>query len=320
MSETGLQAAARVLAATLTLLARETQRLSPPFSLWSEPLEAEQIKQTALKVAAGEAAVLWVDEAHPARGLAVVGVMPLESSILGAGSLRIYGPWLVEPEANDRRHCARTIATKAKKLVGTNGFLSIKTWQDPAIIMGFMDEGFQIAEIISRFVGPLDAKILPDFPFLYHFGLALKTPEVGRLEKWLDELGELFYDGHHRHGPYLAEDFSSRLWREVLLRDLKKGFPSVFLWDERQGRPVGMAIADQDQSSADLIILHITEDRRGEGLGRLLAFEIIRLLIEKGVTSLKTETASWNLPAISLYSGLGLKPKSPLVALHWKNQ
>ncbi|MDR1656499.1 MAG: GNAT family N-acetyltransferase [Deltaproteobacteria bacterium] len=318
MSETGRQAAARVLAATLTLLAREMERLAPPFSLWAESLEADEIKQTAMSVAAGEAAVLWVDESHPARGLAIIRVMPLESAILGEGSLRIVGPWLVEPDPVERRQSARTIAVKARELSlkGGSKFVIVKTWHDPAILRGFIDEGFQVAEITSRFSGPIEETKLPEFPFLYHAGLAIRTPAPPEREKWLEALGELFYDGHYRHGPYLPQDFSARIWRQIILRDMKKQLPTVFLWDERQRCPVGLAMAAVGGPAADLTVVHINDDRRGEGLGRLLINELVRLMFQRGVTKLRAETACWNLPAVSLYSSLGLRPRVPLVALH----
>jgi ribosomal protein S18 acetylase RimI-like enzyme len=101
------------------------------------------------------------------------------------------------------------------------------------------------------------------------------------------------------------------------LRNLGRGDPSIFLWDDRQTRPVGLALCSiEGRSSAELTILHVAEDRRGEGLGRLLLHEAVRSLVERGVTSLSVETASWNLPALALYQGLGLRLRPPLAVLH----
>jgi GNAT superfamily N-acetyltransferase len=60
----------------------------------------------------------------------------------------------------------------------------------------------------------------------------------------------------------------------------------------------------------------VAEERRGEGLGRLLLSEIVRRLLGMGLGDLDVETACWNLPALSLYQDLGLKPRPPLMALH----
>jgi ribosomal protein S18 acetylase RimI-like enzyme len=162
----------------------------------------------------------------------------------------------------------------------------------------------------------MDSERLPEFPFLYHAGLSLQAPLAPDRPKWLDDLGDLFYDGHHRHGPFLPADFPSKLWREVAIRDMASGSPAVFLWDERQRRPVGLALAGRSGRLASLTILHVTEDRRGQGLGRLLLNEIIRSLVKLGAKELSIETASWNLPALSLYQGLGLKLRPPLAVLH----
>ncbi|MDR2456646.1 MAG: hypothetical protein LBE49_08660, partial [Deltaproteobacteria bacterium] len=147
MTESARQAAARVTAATLTLLAREMEGLPPPYRLWSEPLRADEIREVALEVAAGKAAGIWVEEHHPARGLAIVRPMALESALLGMGSLRLTGPWMVEYDPLERRLAAKIIAAKTKSLpaAGAKKFLSVKTWEDSAVIRGFVDEGFQVA-------------------------------------------------------------------------------------------------------------------------------------------------------------------------------
>jgi GNAT superfamily N-acetyltransferase len=106
----------------------------------------------------------------------------------------------------------------------------------------------------------------------------------------------------------------------VALRELDREAPSVFLWDDRQERPVGLALAAlTGRSDAALTILHVAEDRRGQGLGRLLLFEIVRSLLKLGASTLAVETASWNLPALSLYQELGLRLRPPLAALHWES-
>jgi ribosomal protein S18 acetylase RimI-like enzyme len=306
------------MAATLTLLAREMGRQGPPFRLWSEPLAAPEIRDAALQVAAGEAAALWVDDSHPARGLAVIRPLALEGDLLGMMSLRISGPWMVEPDPAERRQAARSIALKAKNLApqGVRRFLSVKTWQDPAILRGFLDEGFEVAESLARFSGTMDRSRLPEFPFLYHPGLAFRTPRPPERAGWLEALGDLFYDGHHRHGPFLPPDFGARLWREVALGHMGRGEPTLFLWDERQDVPVGLALAERRGPDASLTILHVAEERRGDGLGRLLLCEIVRRLMDLGLGSLSVETACWNLPALGLYQGLGLRPRPPLMALH----
>ena len=318
MTESGRQAAARVTAATLTLLAREMERQPPPFSMWSEPLNGVEIKDVALAVAEGKAAALWVEEHHPARGLAIVRPMALESALLGASSLRLSGPWMVECDPEERRLAARIIASKlaAMPTKERKKFLSVKTWEDPAVIGGFLDEGFQMAQLSSRFHGELDPSKVPEFPFLYHSGLSIRNPLPNERVKWLDDLGDLFYDGHHKHGPFLPPDFSGRLWRMVALRDLGRGDPAIFLWDDRQSRPVGLALASRQGRQGSLTILHVAEDRRGQGLGKLLAYEMIRSLVKMGVGLLSVETASWNLPALSLYQSLGLRLKPPLAVLH----
>jgi ribosomal protein S18 acetylase RimI-like enzyme len=313
------QSAARVLAATLTLLVREMENLPSPLSLWNSPLTTKQIKEAALCIVNGEAVVLWVDESHPAYGVALCSSQPLESSILKKGSLRLSGPWIVEPDSAERFQRTRILAAKAKELAknGGHSFLSIKTWHDPAIIRGLVDEGFQIASITSRFLGQIQPSQFSDYPFLRHSGVTIIKPDIPDAARWLEELGELFYDGHHQHGPFLEPDFHQKLWREVALREINKKQPTLFLLEERSQKPIGLAMAQLDGPGATLTILHIAAKRRGEGLGRLLLQELLRLLHSIEIKEISVETASFNLPALELYQSLQLKPKPPLIALHF---
>jgi ribosomal protein S18 acetylase RimI-like enzyme len=313
------QAAARVLAATMTLLARERQRLPAPFSLWAEPPSPSEIVEAARAVAADEASVLWVDDVHPARGLMLVRPQPLEGELLGSVSLRLQGPYMVETDPAERGRLAAVLARKAVGLAraGSAGFLSVKTSQDAAVLRGLMSEGFQLAELTARLAGPLDAARIPEYPFERGRGLILSRPESGRFDpESLDELGDLFYDGHRLHGPFLQPDFQGRLWRAVVSRGIAQGRPTLLLIEERTGRMAGLSLVTLGESAAELTALHVTEGRRGEGLGRILLQETVRLLLDVGRRELRVETASWNLPALALYLELGLRPLAPAALLH----
>jgi GNAT superfamily N-acetyltransferase len=312
------QAAARILAATLTLLSREQRRLPPPFSLWTEALEPADIMAAARAVADDQAEALWVDDAHPARGLLLMRPQPLEAAILGTPSLRLQGPYLVEPDPAERARCSSILAAKAVESAEAQGaaFLSLKTAQDPAVLRGFLEKGFRLAELTARLAGPLKAAGLPEFPFQRGFGLSLERPELDD-SAWLDELGPLFYDGHLLHGPFLSPSFQPKLWRAVAAREIAAGAPALRLTEDRSGRPVGLALVTLRESAAELTVLHVAEGRRGEGLGRLLLAEIVRAALSLGAKTLQAETAAWNLPALALYLGLGLKPTAPAAALHY---
>jgi ribosomal protein S18 acetylase RimI-like enzyme len=137
-------------------------------------------------------------------------------------------------------------------------------------------------------------------------------------EAILDGLGALFYDGHHLHGPFLPGDFSGRLWRKVAERDLASpACPSIVAMDTRLDQPVGLAVGTVSGRRAALTILHVSERRRGQGLGRLLLHSLSGVLHGRGARTLAVETASWNLPALRLYVGAGMTHTAPLMALHY---
>ncbi|MDR0550065.1 MAG: GNAT family N-acetyltransferase [Deltaproteobacteria bacterium] len=310
------EAAARILAATLTLLAREEESLPAPFALWRRPLKAGNIKDVAVKVAEGLASVVWVDDGYPARGLLIRQDQPLESVILGYRSSRLLGPWLFEPDQAERQRKTAALAQKALALSAGPEFMALKTSHDPAIIRGFNEAGFVVAEIGAEMAGPLLIDLIPEFPFTRREGLTLKSPGPREGEKWLNQLGELFYDGHYLHGPYLPRDFAAKLWRAVSLSHLSQSQPALFLWEEFGQRPVAVALATTTGQEARLLAIHVALDRRGQGLGRLLLLELTRMLADQGVTTLVAETSSYNLPAIALYQSLGLKAQSPVITLH----
>ncbi|MDR1083414.1 MAG: GNAT family N-acetyltransferase [Deltaproteobacteria bacterium] len=318
MTEAKRQASARILAGTLTLLAREEEGLPSPFALWNSPLTPGFIKEAALKVASGLAGAVWADDSYPARGLLLRQEQALETLILGQKSVRLAGPWLMDPEPADRQRRTAHLARKAADQEQGPVFMAIKTVHDPAIIRGFAEAGFQVAEISTQLAGTLNGDIIPEFPFVRHPGLFLKTPEPEEGEKWLRALGELFYDGHYLHGPYLPPDFSCKLWQAVTKNQLYQGQPVLFLWEESGQRPVALAMAAVSGREARLSVLHVTEDRRGQGLGKLLLLELVRVLIKRQVTSLACETASYNLPALALYQAMGFRIMTPLITFHFR--
>jgi GNAT superfamily N-acetyltransferase len=311
------EGSARILAATLTLIARERRTMAPPYSLWDPDLSAREIKDLALEVANGKALVLWVEDGHPARGLIILRERELESELLGYGSVMLKGPYLVDPDPKSRQKTTSLLVKKAMELAGAYkaGFLSAKTTHDPAVLRGFLEEGFSMAEIDSCLLGPIpEEKDLESLPRIS--GIELKRPEAKDVERMAEELGDLFYDGHHLHGPYLPESFSGELWKRILIREITLGKPALAAFELRKNRTVGLALADLSGSEANLSILHVKEERRKEGLGRLLLKRLMLILRREGAKTLYVETASFNIPALNLYASLGLKPVAPKVALH----
>ncbi|MDR2459528.1 MAG: GNAT family N-acetyltransferase [Deltaproteobacteria bacterium] len=312
------EATARIMAATLTLITREQTALAEPYSLWNPTLKAWEIRQMAHEVADSKAQVLWVEESHPALGLMAMKKRELESSLLGYGSAMLKGPFLVDPDPASRQKKTLSLALKARELARKNSFkfLTAKTTHDPAVLRGFMEANFSLAEIITCLAGPIAEMKKKETSKKKLLGLSIEVPDPQEAQAILEELGDLFYDGHHLHGPYLSGDFSGRLWSKVAERDLKNNNPALVVRDIRQNRSIGIAIAYLVGQEAMLSILHVDESRRGKGIGGELLRELMILLYEKGAISLSAETASWNLPALSLYISLGLRPISPLVALH----
>jgi ribosomal protein S18 acetylase RimI-like enzyme len=148
--------------------------------------------------------------------------------------------------------------------------------------------------------------------------VVLRTIEEEDASDTLSQLGDLFYDGHHLHSPFLPADFSRRLWRRLAEDGLSRGDLGVFAKDVRLGSAVGLAMASLSGSEAALTVLHVNEERRDQGLGGVILKSLFASLYERGGRTIRAETASWNLPALSLYISLGLRPKAPLIALHAK--
>jgi GNAT superfamily N-acetyltransferase len=311
---------ARILAATLTLIAREYKTLAPPFSLWNPILKGKEIKDIALEVANGKSQAVWVEETHPVMGLLVMRKRELESELLGYASAQLKGPYLVDPDPISRQKKTVTLLTKAKEVAKalSYGFISVKSTQDPAIIRGFIEEGFTIAEVGSCLQGPITEPSNDPKNTSKTGNLVFITPGAEDINNINQELGELFYDGHHFHSPFLPEGFSKNLWAKIVERDIQNANPSLMVIDKMQNRIIGLAIANVVENESALTILHVNESRRKEGLGRELLESLIKIIYEKGGRTLYVETASYNIPALNLYLSIGLRPIAPNVSLHFK--
>jgi ribosomal protein S18 acetylase RimI-like enzyme len=315
------EATARTLAATLTLVSREQKGLPPPFSLWYPEMGAKEIKDLALEVAFDRSKVIWADDSHPARGLLIFHPQELESALLGHGSARLKGPFVVELDHAQRQRVALSLANRAKALARRDGFafLSAKLPQDPSLVRGFGEAGFFVAEMTTVLGGPIgegegeDPGASPKLA-----GVSLKSAEEEDVHGLLSQLGDLFYDGHHLHGPFLPEGFARDLWRRLVEDGLSEGQAAVFARDQRQGQALGFAMARLSGDQASLSVLHVNKGRRNQGLGGLILRRLLSVLHGRGGRAIRVETASWNLPALSLYLSFGLRPLAPLVAMHAK--
>lgn len=309
--------AARIVAGTLTLLAREIQEVGPPVSLWSPALSPEFIRSVAARVNRGLARPLWVEERHPARGLAVYASSPWESEVFGFGCARLMGPFMVAEDQLDRENRVRGLARQAVDQARREGasLITIKTFHDPAALRGFLAEDFVVAEIGASLSGPIPPEP-PEMERPAGF-LFLETDDLAEMaEEVVSGMGDFFYDGHYRHDPVPGPEAARRLWSRVALDDLAgRAEPALVLWDRKKDRPAGLATVRLSGRQAELSILAVTQPYRGRGLGRLLLAEALRRL-QGRADELKVETAAYNRPALDLYLSLGLRPAAPLAALH----
>ncbi|MDR2406352.1 MAG: GNAT family N-acetyltransferase [Deltaproteobacteria bacterium] len=316
------EATARILAGTLTLISREQHELPAPFCLWYPVLDPKLIKDLALDVAFDRSKVLWVDDKHPAMGLIIFHHQDLETQILGYKTARLKGPYVVDLDPISREKTALSLAAKSRVLAKLENyqFLSVKLPHDPSLIRGFTEAGFVTAEISTVLEGPIKPqnKGSENTPTPKLGSVIVKSAEEVDLSSLLNQLGDLFYDGHHLHSPFLPEDFSRKFWNRLTQDGLSRGDIAIFAIDQRNGTALGFAMAELIGDFSILSILHVNEDRRNLGLGSLLMNNLFTRLHQRGGRTIKAETASWNLPALSLYISFGLKPRAPLMALHAK--
>jgi Acetyltransferases len=309
--------AARIVAGTLTLLSREIQEVGPPASLWSPALSPDFIRETAARVSRGEARPLWVEERHPARGLAVYASSPWECDFFGFSCARLSGPYMVVEDQRDRENRVRKLARLAIDQGRRDqvSLITLKTFHDPAILRGFLAENFILAEIGAALNGPIpETEPNIERPLGFLFLEPEDLPELA--EEVVSGLGDFFYDGHYRHDPDPGPEAARRLWSQVALEDLSgRADPALVLWDRKKDRPVGLATARLMGREAELSILAVSVHYRGRGLGRLILGETLKRL-QGRADLLKVETASYNLPALNLYLSLGLRMAAPLAALH----
>ncbi len=309
---------ARIVAGTLTLLAREIRESGPPANLWSPQLTPDFIRDAAALVERGEALPLWFDERRPARGLVIYRHSAWESEFLGFGAGRLMGPFMMVDEQVERELRVRRLAALAISESRAMGhkLITIKTCHDPAVLRGFLGENFVLAEIGASFSGAVpDEPVAADSPSGFSI---VEGDEAGKLaEESVAALGDFFYDGHFRHDVRPGPETARRLWSRVALDDLAGAAdPALILWDQRRDRAAALATVRPGHAHACLSILAVAAAYRGRGLGRYIMLEILNRLAGRAA-SLRVETASYNLPALKLYTSLGFAPLAPLAALHY---
>ena len=311
--------AARIVAGTLTLLSREIREVGRPVDLWSPALTPDFIREAAARVGRGEAAPLWVDERHPARGLMIYACSPWESEVFGFGCARLSGPFMVVEGQRDRETRVRRLARLAieRGRADERLLMTIKTFHDPAVLRGFMAEDFVLAEIGASLSGPVpEEEISLDRPAGFLF--LEETDRAELTDEIVAGLGDFFYDGHYRHDSSPGPEAARRMWSLVLKNDLSgEAKPVVVLWDRKKDRVAGLATVHLNGHAAHLNIMAVTPPYQGRGLSGLILGEALNRLRALGVTTLSAETASYNLPALGLYHRLGLKPTTPLAAFHY---
>lgn len=318
MPDKGFQSA-RIVAGTLTLLSREIREVGKPVDLWNPPLYPDFIRAAAAEVSRGEAEALWVEERHPAKGLAIFRLSSWESDFFGFNCARLLGPFMVVEDQGDREARVASLARQTAGLARGKKvkLVTIKTFHDPAVLRGFLAEGFVLAEIGAALTGIIGkeketAEAVPPPGFVFLDGEDIK--EVAR--EVVSAMGDFFYDGHYRHDPLPGPEEARRLWSKVAADDLDGlAETAIVLWDRKKDRPAGLATVRTSGREASLSILAVRPQYQGRGLGRIILTEILGRLAGLA-TRLRVETASYNLPALKLYYSLGLTPAAPLAALH----
>jgi ribosomal protein S18 acetylase RimI-like enzyme len=311
--------AARIVAGTLTLLSREIREVGPPVDRWSPGLSPDFIRDAAAMVGRGDARPLWVDERHPARGLAIYHRSAWESEFLGFEAARLLGPFMVVEDQADREARVRHLAALAAGQGRLSGhrLITAKTLHDPAVLRGFLGEGFVLAEIGSSLTGRVPGEPLPaERPAGF---MVLEDDDAREAAtETVTAMGDFFYDGHWRNDQIPGPESARRLWSQIALEDLTgKADPAVILWDQRRERPAAFAtVRPGGGPHAALSILAVAAPYRGRGLGRLIMHEILNRLIGR-VAAIRVETASYNLSALKLYTSLGFVHTAPLAALHY---
>lgn len=308
---------ARIVAGTLTLLAREIREVGRPMDLWNPPIYPEFIRDIAAEVSRGEAEALWVKEHHPARGLAVFHPSPWESDFFGFACARLLGPFMVVEDQREREARGANLAGQAVDLGLRRNIklITIKTIHDPAVLRGFLSAGFVLAEIYAALAGrvpekEIEAALPPGFMFVDGDDLPAVSAEV------VSALSGFFYDGHYLHDPVTGPMEATRLKSRMISEDLNGAAnPALVLWDRKKDRPAGLAAVRISDRAAAMSVLAVSPHYQGQGLGRLILAEILNRLIGLA-DDLRVETASYNLPALKLYQSLGLAPVAPMAALH----
>ena len=97
--------------------------------------------------------------------------------------------------------------------------------------------------------------------------------------------------------PWSRDDF----WREA------QNELATYIVGELDGRIVAYAGAWVSFNQAEVMSVAVEPELRGQGIGTILFGELIRLVKERGATSITLEVRPSNTAAIKLYESFGLR-------------
>ncbi len=116
-----------------------------------------------------------------------------------------------------------------------------------------------------------------------------------------------------RHAAHSDAHYTAESNHHLSAEDLARSGMAFFaMWDD--GQPVAMgALAPLGDGAAEIKSMHVTEDRRGAGLGAAMLSHLIATARGNGVSSLRLETGSREASAAAraIYTRAGFRTCPP---------
>ena len=175
---------------------------------------------------------------------------------------------------------------------------------DPATLRLAMEAGFRFVDIRTTLEVSLDE---PPPERTFDVRLA-RREDVNNLRRIAGRShhGSRFYsDGN------FAQQLCDELYRIWIERScLDSGFASEVLVVERQAHVLGYVTYRLSSTLAEIGLVGIDQDFRGQGLGKLLLGAAVRRMQERGAETARVITQGTNVPALRLYQRFGFRPVS----------
>lgn len=115
---------------------------------------------------------------------------------------------------------------------------------------------------------------------------------------------DLFRDSRFYNDPFFTHEEAGELYREWIRNSLRDRRSRTFFIEG-----YGFIICNKINKKGDIVLIGVTPEKQGKGIGRCLVYQALNWFKGKKVDTVTVRTQANNIQAINFYMGLGFRMK-----------